>query len=193
VIDVNGSGISLTDAEHGVLFRWGDTALRTAWTLPGSDNAWLALDRNGDGLIDNASELFGNFTPQPPPPPAVGKNGFNALRVFDDPRYGGNGDGILDRRDAAYARLRLWQDKNHNGISEPDELFSLEDVGVGGISLQYETSERTDEYGNHFRYRAKIYNLKGFHEGQWAWDVVLRTAKPAITTASPSAATMATK
>jgi hypothetical protein len=178
LLDITGTGFALTDAVHGVPFRWGPkrTLYQTAWTLAGANgNAWLALDRDGDGRIDDSSELFGNFTPQPSPSNGDPNNGFNALAVFDDPRFGGNGNGRLDPGDAAFARLRLWQDRNHNGISEPEELMSLAEAGIGGISLSYTISERTDQYGNHFRYRGRVFDLKGSAVGEIVWDVILRT------------------
>lgn len=70
VIDVDGSGFALTDLEHGVLFNIGDHGgQHVSWTAISSINAWLALDRNHNGTIDDGSELFGNLTPQPDPPP----------------------------------------------------------------------------------------------------------------------------
>ena len=80
---------------------------------------------------------------------------------------------MIDQRDAIHTWLRLWQDSNHNGVSEPSELHSLLSVGLATIELDYKLSKKTDEYGNHFRYRAKIKDIRGRQLGRWAWDVLL--------------------
>lgn len=88
LVDVSGDGFSLTDIEGGVAFDFnGDnTPERLSWTAAGSDDAWLVLDRDGDGLITKGAELFGNFTYQPQLSSGAEKQGFIALAEFDKRR-----------------------------------------------------------------------------------------------------------
>lgn len=175
VIDVSGNGFSLTDVLNGVDFDLdgNGVAERWSWTSVDSDDAWLALDRNGNGVIDGGRELFGSVTSQPPPPEGVELNGFNALAEYDTAGFGGNGDGQITAQDAIFDRLRLWQDTNHNGISEANELQTLSALGVRKIDLDYKPSRRTDRYGNRFKYRTKVRDVNGAQLGRWAWDVFL--------------------
>lgn len=173
VVDVTGKGFFLTDAHDGVLFDLSGTGhpVQMGWTAGGADNAFLALP-GPDGLVHNGQQLFGNFTPQPP---SDTPNGFAALAVYDQPSNGGNGDGIIDARDAIFSSLRLWIDANHDGISQPEELHALPSLGINSISLSYKASEKTDQYGNVFRYRAQLNPDKPTEAGKIVYDVIFVT------------------
>lgn len=170
VIDTAGNGFEMTDAPNGVSFDvqgWG-TPEQIGWTTARGDDGWLALDRDGNGQIDNGMELFGTATPQLGPE----RNGFLALAQYDRPAKGGNGDGVIDSRDAIFPSLRIWIDSNHNGASEPAELHTLASLGITALELNYKESKRTDEYGNQFKYRAKVKGSDDANLGRWAWDVI---------------------
>jgi hypothetical protein len=97
---------------------------------------------------------------------------------------GGNGDGQITSKDYVFSRLRVWVDSNHNGISEPGELLTMEQAAIQAISVRYLPDNWTDQYGNRFQNRAQVTwsnqnhgNGKGQGNGggkdQWAYDVVL--------------------
>ena len=180
LIDTKGNGFSLTSAADGVSFDIsGDgNPLKLAWTTAASGNAFLALDRNRDGLIDSGKELFGNYTEQPL---SNKPNGYLALAEFDKPENGGNGDGIIDERDAVYSKLLLWIDENHDGISQPNELHTLREMGVYSIGLKYRPEPYMDVFGNWFRYRGML-NADPTDgrskDGRWTYDVFLQTVEP---------------
>lgn len=178
LIDVNGDGFSLTDAYSGVMFDMGGDGRvePVAWTISNTDDAWLAYDRNANGRIDSGKELFGSFTDQPHA--TTNRNGFVALAEFDLGANGGNLDGVISKHDAVFSSLLLWQDVNRNGISEPSELNTLKELGLKTIELDFKESKKTDEYGNEFRYRAKVKDINDAQLGRWAWDVILQANPP---------------
>jgi hypothetical protein len=180
IIDTEGEGFHLTSAENGVTFdiRGDGQPMRISWTAPGYHNAFLALDRDGSGAITSGKELFGNVTAQPQ---SATPNGFLALAEFDKPENGGNGDGVIDEHDAVFSKLVLWIDDNHDGISQPSELHKLSEFGIHSLSISYFESRKTDEFGNQFRYKARVNPRKEDRDnrdetvagevGRWAYDV----------------------
>ena len=145
----------MTNIAQGVHFDLdGDGAAeRMSWTAAGADDAFLVLDRNGNGSIDDGTELFGNFTPQPQ---SDTPNGFIALAVYDRAENGGNEDGVLSSADAIFGALGFWIDWNHDGLSQSNEYRWVEDTPVRAFQLDYWESQRRDRYGNEFRYISTV-------------------------------------
>ena len=141
VLDLDGDGINLSSLEQGVPFDLlgSGEKVKAAWI--GKGDGWLVLDRNQNGVIDGAQELFGNVT--------GGKSysdGFTALAELDT-----NGDGRVDMKDPAFSDLRVWKDSNRDGASSPNELFALPDVGVRAMLLspqRYDGVSSWDKHGN---------------------------------------------
>ena len=155
VIDLDRGGFRFTALAGGVRFDLdGDGAAEAiSWVAPGSGDAWLALDRDGDGAIGSGAELFGDYTPQPP---AAEPHGYLALAVFDAPAQGGDGDGAITAADAVFPALRLWIDADHDGVSQPGELRSLAAAGVRALDLDFVESRRRDPHGNQLRYTSRV-------------------------------------
>jgi len=129
-LDLDGDGIELTrlSGETSVKFDADGDGVRTATAWIASDDALLVLDRNGNGLIDDGSELFGDQTRLANGQLAA--DGIAALADLDSNCYG-----VFSALDARYDDVRLWQDRNQDGISQADELIRLADAGVASISL----------------------------------------------------------
>jgi hypothetical protein len=152
VLNLGNGGYQLSSKNDPVLFDIDADGrpIRLAWTAVGAPMAFLALDRNNDGKIDDGSELFGNHTPLPSGSAAV--NGFEALTQYD-----ANHDGIIDGRDPVWSTLLLWTDLNHDGVSQPNEIASIGASEVTAISVTYRWTGRRDGSGNTFRYESTVW------------------------------------
>lgn len=183
LIDTAGNGYRLSSADEGTIFDLdadGAAREKVAWPEAESDDAWLVMDRNGNGVIDSAAELFGSKTPayaDAAEPPAV--NGFVALGFTEDAGYGAAAaDGVIDARDAVFTRLRLWFDRDRNGLSEADELVPLAQAGIVSISTSYTETNHRDRFGNRFslKGRAVFRDAGGREHDRNIYDVFLTVA-----------------
>lgn len=141
VLDLDGDGIETLSQDSNVHFDHDNNGMaeRTGWV--DSDDGLLVLDKNLDGIINDGSELFGNNTVLNDG--SLANNGYDALAALDD-----NSDGVIDSQDAVFTDLRVWQDVNSDGISQSNELFTLEDSGIQSIKTDYETTSVSDGNGN---------------------------------------------
>lgn len=123
-LDLDGNGIRTVAANQfsGSLFDHDGDGIRTASGWVGKEDGLLVYDRNGDGIINNGSELFGDATRLKNG--STAEHGFAALADLDD-----NGDGKIDAADKVFSSLRVWRDLNQDGISQEGELLTLAQEG----------------------------------------------------------------
>ena len=141
VLDLDKDGIETRALTGGAYFDHDKNgfAEKTGWVS--SDDGLLALDRNGNGTIDDGGEIFGNNTLLGNGQKAT--NGFAALVELDE-----NLDGKIDNSDAAFSQLKVWQDTDGNGLSTSDELRTLTDLGIKSIGTGFTASTSVDANGN---------------------------------------------
>ena len=140
VLDLNANGTTSTFiAQSETYFDMDGDGFkeRTSWTE--STDGLLALDKNQDGIINNGSELFGNYTKLANGTNA--KNGFEALSQYDL-----NKDNIIDNKDSIYAHLKVWSDANSDGISTSDELKTLQELNISQINLASTKTSTSEAY-----------------------------------------------
>lgn len=149
-----------------------------AWTRAEGDDAFLCLDRNGNGIIDDGSELFGYATLLLSGERA--QVGYRALADLDHPVLGGNVDGKIDSADRTFQRLCVWNDRNRDGVSEPSEIQSAAAAGVVSLDYSYRTTGHRDSFGNWFRYvsRAEMRSRSGRLRSWLTYDVIFADHEP---------------
>lgn len=155
LLDLNGDGIETvaSNGMAGAMFDLNNDGIRTATGWISSNDGILVRDVNGNGNIDNGTEVFGDSTNIANG--LTANNGFSALANMDS-----NGDGVVNAADANFAQLQVWRDLNQNGVSDAGELFTLQSLGIqslntaitstpnaalaGGIQAQTGSFTRTD-------------------------------------------------
>jgi hypothetical protein len=137
ILDLNGDGVKTLGMGSGVKFDiFADgSKVNTGWVSSG--DGLLVLDRNGDGTVNDGSELFGSATKLSNGQKAV--DGYAALSSLDT-----NGDGLISSKDSAFAQLKVWVDSNSDGISETGEMKSLADLGITSMSLNASAGNTID-------------------------------------------------
>lgn len=138
---------------------------KISWPDFNEETYFLAMDINGNGKIDNGSELFGDINGY--------ENGFANLANYDESK-----DGVIDEKDKIFSKLLLWKDSDHDGVSHKKEIKKIQALGVSSISLTYEKGLR--EIGRsgkvlgpgEFTYKDK----KGSITKGSVWDVFLVSA-----------------
>jgi Ca2+-binding RTX toxin-like protein len=141
ILDLDGDGVETIGTSAGVHFDHDANGFAESTGWVGKDDGLLVMDRNGNGQIDDGSELFGNNTGVSSGEKAA--NGFAALADLDS-----NHDGKIDASDAAFSQLRVWKDIDSNGVVSEGELLTLEQANVLSISVGYSSQTVTDDQGN---------------------------------------------
>ena len=142
-LDLDGDGIETVshNGYKGALFDHDGDGIRTASGWVASDDGLLVVDRNGDGIINDGKELFGDSSVLKDGTKAA--HGYAALAEYDS-----NGDGVVDAKDADFDKLRVWRDLNQDGVSQKEELFTLEEVGVQSLNVAYQDTNQNLGNGN---------------------------------------------
>lgn len=168
LLDIGGRlGIQTTGLDNTVRFDLNVDGHEEAitWSAPGRGQAFLALDLNHNGQVDDGGELFGDGTFVSEGIQA--EHGFEALSQYDLPDNGGNADGLLNADDAVWSRLRIWSDANHDAITQVREMRPLASQDIVGLELTYFETKDLDEHGNWHRFRG-YFHKRTKVRGQWA-------------------------
>ena len=124
-LDIDGNGLQTTGVHNGVSFDINADGKTDKTSFVSGNDAFLALDKNGNGQIDSGKELFGDQN--------GAANGYEELRKYDS-----NYDNKIDKDDPVYERLRLFRmDQSGNQL-----LTSLDDSGIKSIALGYQNTHK---------------------------------------------------
>ncbi|WP_114787070.1 calcium-binding protein [Vibrio tetraodonis] len=154
VLDLDSNGITTTSLENGVYFDHDGDGKRERSAFVGPDDGLLVFDADGDGSITSGKELFGNNTKLRDG--TFANNGFTALSQYDE-----NDDGLIDSQDGIFSQLNVFRDLNQDGISQSEELCSLEHYGVTSLKLTYNDSQYVDDNGNEHRQQSSYTTSDG--------------------------------
>ncbi len=157
VLDLDGDGVELVSLENSTV-SWNidgdDFSEASGWVA--ADDGLLVIDLNGDGIVTDHSELFGDLV----------TDGFTILSAYDT-----NADGVIDASDTQFADLLVWQDVNQNAISEETELYSLADLDIVSIDLNASTPNNLEIEGHNISH-VSSYTVDDGVNGAQVFDIV---------------------
>jgi len=141
ILDLDNDGVYSKSIEDGIHFDFEGDGFKekTAWVDNG--DGLLVRDIDGNGNIDSAKELFSDETIMKDG--SIASSGFAALADIDD-----NKDGLINKSDASFADLKIWKDLNNDGISQAEELFSLEDLDIIELVTSNQVLNKLDTNNN---------------------------------------------
>ena len=160
LIDMEWDGFDVSKAGQGISFDMDSDGVldHIQWVRQKSNDAFLAIDMNQNGQIDNGGELFGVGTQLLlEEGNTKAADGYQALSQYDNPLLGGNSDGRIDQKDEVWDSLKLWVDANANGFTEKGELTDV--AGSRLISFYTKPTNTTD----------KIIDEAGNYIPLWSW------------------------
>jgi tetratricopeptide (TPR) repeat protein len=159
---------AIHDRSARVRFDADGSGIPRTWSWIGRDAGWLVYDADDSRSIASALQLFGSVSFW-----LFWENGYAALAALDD-----DGDGELAGGEAR--RLALWDDRNRNGISERDEVASLLEHGIAGISCRYQP-------GDGIQFAAVSIDGVRLADGRTrpSYDVILRSSGSLTLTVAP--------
>lgn len=133
ILDLKDNGVKRTflpnSKSYFNLNNYENYSPKVEWIVSTSDDGFLCIDKNQNGRIDNGQELF--TEKQLLSNGQLSKNGVDVLKDMDT-----NHDNVVDKKDEGFDKLLFWNDANNDGISQKDELHTMQDVGIESFELR---------------------------------------------------------
>ncbi|MCB5307989.1 S8 family serine peptidase [Yersinia massiliensis] len=147
LLDLTGRGVTMLSLRDGVLFDIDNsgTLKRTGWAGP--DTGMLVID-NGSGEIENISQMFSEYFAGAAgvggqPGEKKYRDGFAALASQDS-----DGNGVIDKHDPIWRKLRVWHDHSHDGIVDQGEMRTLNSWRISQINVESTAVDNDNRNGN---------------------------------------------
>lgn len=151
VIDLDGDGIEISINKSVNFDIDGDGYLEaTSWASP--DDGFLLVDFNSDGTLSGSGDGQITDLKEIVLPRILGRSDITdlqALAILErDIRYGGNNDGVLNSQDPLWQQLKVWQDRDQDGVVDAGEMRTLGQVGIREIRLRYDDGTAFSDTSN---------------------------------------------